>query len=341
LPIWRATSSDFMKSRRVFILQIIRRTLTGMLCLIGLLAVAKSEDGFEPVVIEGKDNWLFPGWESLTIADTAGIDQCINLIRQVSDQLAAKKIGLLVVVVPMKASIYPGNLPDDHTLSREVVSRYAYILSQMSIARIVTLDLRQALLEMTRDRHGAFYRTDYHWTAWASEAVTILAAKEIRNHWNLAGKPHTGMRIGPWVDEKRYGDLANLLPNDRRREIGEEVFTVRQNVAEGNLLDDAASPVRVVGNSFSQPYLGFSQTLSHVLDRPVGLTWNFGNVGPWKTLLQFIQSREFKEQKPQVIVWQFNEGQFMNGPDAVGKWDVSSILAPNEWLEQINASLTD
>ncbi len=328
-----------MKLLRRTYIQFCLGVLIGILFTAGISVTAKSEDRFVPAVIEGKSKWLFPGWESLTTADTAKVDQCINLIRQARDELAAKKIELLVLVVPMKAAVYPDYLPEDYPISREILSRYDYILSRTSLAGIVISDLRQTFLRMAADRRNAFYRTDYHWTASASEAAAVLVATEIRQRWKLVGKAHTGMKIGSWVDETRYGDLANLLPNDRRKEIGEEVFTVRKNPAQGNLLDEGANPIRIVGNSFVQPYLGFSQRLSHEVDRPVGLTWNFGNIGPWSTFLQFLRSPEFKTQRPQVIVWQFNEGQFMNGPDAIGQWDAPAIVTPSAWLEQVRARL--
>jgi alginate O-acetyltransferase complex protein AlgJ len=310
-----------------------------ILIAISIGAPAKSENGFGPAVIEGKDRWLFPGWESLTTANTAGVDRSIDLIRQAKDLLAAKKIELLVIVVPMKAVTYRDNLPEDQPVGQDVLARYEHILAEMNSAGILALDLRQAWRTLETDRRPSFYRTDYHWTAWASEATAHLVAGEIRQRWKLAGKARTGRALGPWINEPRYGDLANLLSNARRKEVGEEVFTVRKNPAQGNLLDDVPGPVRVVGNSFVQPYLGFAQALSHELDRPVGLSWKYGNVGPWATFLQLIQSADFKGAKPQVVVWQFNEGQFMNGPNAPGQWDVPSNVAPEVWLERVKAAL--
>ena len=300
---------------------------------------AKGENGFGPAVIEGKDHWLFAGWESLATANFRGIDQNVELIRQVKDLLTARKIELLVVVVPMKAVVYRDRLPEDQPVSQDVIDRYADILKQLSSAGILAPDVRQAWRRLEADRRPIFYRTDYHWTAWASEAAAHLVAEEIRQRWKLAGKAKTGLALGPWISESRYSDLANLLSNEKRREVGEETFTVRKNPPHGNLLDDTAGPVRVIGNSFVQPYLGFTQALSHELDRPVSLTWKYGNVGPWATFLQVLQSADFKRAKPQVVVWQFNEAQFANGPDAAGQWDRPSNMAPDLWLERVKVAL--
>jgi len=39
------------------------------------------------------------------------------------------------------------------------------------------------------------------------------------------------------------------------------------------------------------------------------------------------------------LVWQFNEGQLQNGPDAVGEWAAQGILPPQQWRAKIVESL--
>ena len=99
------------------------------------------------------------------------------------------------------------------------------------------------------------------------------------------------------------------------------------------------APVAVVGNSFVQPYFGFSQRLSNKIDRPVSLKWNPGDVGPWATLLQYLKSPEFTGSPPQFVVWQFNEAQLQNGPDAVGEWAAPGIIGPAEWNSRVQEAL--
>ena len=57
-----------------------------------------------------------------------------------------------------------------------------------------------------------------------------------------------------------------------------------------------------------QPYLGFPQKLSNAIDNPVGLTWTFGNVGPWKTLLNYLESPAFKSAQQDCAKLQPNGG---------------------------------
>ncbi|MFM0247332.1 alginate O-acetyltransferase AlgX-related protein [Paraburkholderia sediminicola] len=306
---------------------------------LGLMAPALQA---APLVLEGKDGWLFPGWESLTDPDAGGLAAVIAQLRDTQTLLAAHDIGLVVIVAPMKARYYADRLPDGQALGPQVANRYKDMLAQLTAAGIKTVDLDAPVASISAGGHEPFFRGDYHWTAWSAEAAARTLAPVIRTNWKLTGAAGSGTVLGGWTEERRFGDLAELLPPERKKTVGKDLFTVRTTQAPGaapGLLDDQPSPVHVVGNSFVQPYLGFTQMLSNQLDRPVGLSWNFGNVGPWATFLKYVESPEFTAHKPQVLVWQFNEGQFSYGPGANGKWDAQSIMSDKAWHDRVAAAL--
>jgi alginate O-acetyltransferase complex protein AlgJ len=291
----------------------------------------------QSLVIEGMRGWLYPGWESLTDENRTGLDQTLKLISEAQAALSAANIKLCVLVVPMKATIYPEYLPADQKLSDAVRNRYAHILQTLEKYHVPTLDLKPLLLGVKAQRL-AFYRTDYHWTPWSSEAAARGMAKLISPE-GLAQK-HPGGKAEQWRKEKRYGDLASFLPRERRKSIGEEDFAVRVENKKGGLLDESHAVVAVVGNSFVQPSLGFPQALGATFGRQVGLSWNYGAVGPWVTLLQYLESEGFKRSHPQVILWQWNEAQVENGPGASGQWAKESIMSPPVWLNRLRYALS-
>lgn len=43
-----------------------------------------------------------------------------------------------------------------------------------------------------------------------------------------------------------------------------------------------------------------------------------GNVGHWIMLLEYLESPAFKQNRPQVLVWQMFEPTYAQGPDAKG-----------------------
>ena len=280
------------------------------------------------IVIQGKDNWLFPGWGSLTQVDTRGIDASTQLVRETRDALAAKGIQLEVLVLPDKTLFYQDKLPDGKALSPEVKRRYQTIQDKLKAAGIATFDDEAVLRRLKDGGQDVFYRTDQHWTQAAADATADALAQRIRQDVKtLAGKPGTGLPLGSVFNERRYGDLAELfLSPEQRKQAGRETFTVRRQAENQSLLDDAPAPVHVTGHSMVQPYFGFPQKLSNALDRPVSVNWKPGNVGHWIMLLEYLESPAFKQNKPQVLVWQMFEPTYAQGPDAKGLWDNASIM---------------
>lgn len=81
-----------------------RPRLASALCglLLALAAAGAQAQRASSIVIQGKDNWLFPGWGSLTQVDTRGIDAATQLVRETRDALAARGVQLEVLVLPAK-----------------------------------------------------------------------------------------------------------------------------------------------------------------------------------------------------------------------------------------------
>lgn len=291
-------------------------------------------------VITGDGGWLFPAWESLSKVDNTGTARSIALVRELQQQLQREHIGLVVLVVPMKAPFYAQRLPVDQPLSVAVKQRYDHLQNDLTQAGLTTLNIKPILQRTEQGKQTAFYRADYHWTAWSAENTADATAQLITERYRLQGDPGGGAALGQWFDRRAFGDLAsNFLPAIKRKAIGRDIYTVRHQAENDLLIDDAPAPVQVIGNSFVQPYLGFTQKLSNALDRPVALTWNPGDVGPWATLLQYLESADFAEHKPQVIVWQFNEGQFHLGPDAAANWNAKGVTSLSQWHQRIQKAL--
>ena len=305
-----------------------------------LLSLSSTAVQAASAVITGDGGWLFPAWESLSKVDNTGTARNVVLIKELQQQLEREHIGLIVLVVPMKAPFYAQRLPVDQPISAAVMQRYEHLQSDLTRAGLSTLNIKPILQRTEQGEQTAFYRADYHWTAWSAENTADATAQLIGERYRLQGEPGGGAALGPWFDRRAFGDLAsNFLPAIKRKAIGRDLYTVRHQAENDLLIDDAPAPVQVIGNSFVQPYLGFTQKLSNALDRPVALTWNPGDVGPWATLLQYLESADFAQHKPQVIVWQFNEGQFHLGPDATANWSAKGVTSLSQWHQRINKAL--
>ena len=328
------------------VIDIVRRPLANLIAATAVFFAAMTASFARDAVLEGKQSWLFAGWESLTTAKPAAEKSSIGLIAGASRLLAKKNIKLIVLIVPLKPRYYEPLLPDGVAMSDEIRKRYDMLLTELRSSGVTAIDVRDAFKTVIAGKQEVFYRADFHWTTFAAEASADQVAASILSSGPLPGKAGTGMKLGDWINDRHLGDLAaNFLSPERKRAIGPEAYVIRQAPksdaakADAGLLDSDPAPVAVVGNSFVQPYFGFSQRLSNKIDRPVSLKWNPGDVGPWTTLLQYLKSPEFTGSPPQFVVWQFNEAQLQNGPDAAGEWAAPSIIGPAEWSSRVQEAL--
>lgn len=307
-----------------------RRFFLAGLAALGATFAARPAWAAADLIIDGKGDWLFPAWESLTDPGTAGIAEAIRTIASTQQILHAAGIQTLVLVVPMKARFYPDRLPDGVTISPEVTARYGAILAGLTAAGVPTFDIAAVMKTVTQP---AFFRTDYHWTEWSAEAVAQACAQKLQTMVTLPPSPTPLPPLSAFSDEPHTGDLEELLPPDRQKAIGQESISTRMiDASRVQLLDSSKSYVHVVGNSFSMPYLGFPEMLAETIKEPVGVTAKFGNAGPWETMVQYLESPVFSARHPRAIVWQFVEGLFMHGPASTGFWDVSSLMSDQTFL---------
>lgn len=313
--------------------------------LVGALALscanAAAPANTSSMVLKGKDGWLFGGWGSLTKVNIAGIDTSVDLVSRVNQLLAAKNIKLQVLLLPDKVHFYTDKLPEGSTVSPEVKQRYTLILGKLQQAGVSTFDDYTVMQNVQKSGSEVFYKTDQHWTQEAADATAQATADMIkRDVPQLAGAAGTGTPLGAVTKERRYGDLAELfLTPEEKKAVGREIYVVRRQAENQSLLDDAPAPVHVTGHSMVQPYFGFPQKLSNVLDRPVSLNWKPGNIGPWVMLLEYVESPAFTQNKPQVLVWQMFEPNFEQNPNAAGLWDNASVMPNDTWLQRVTSAI--
>ncbi len=122
----------------------------------------------------------------------------------------------------------------------------------------------------------------------AVEAAGTAIAAAIKTNWNV---PERGKRdpLAASVVEKHVGDLATLLPEKDRAQVGLETYRLRTaydadltgyNMFTGAVpVADDSPLVQLVGSSFVRPMWGLPQKISNVLGAKVGLTFFNGDSG--------------------------------------------------------------
>lgn len=134
-----------------------------------------------PLVIRGRDGWLFYGAEErdeLTGAaslDDAALARLVTIFRARSDWSAAHGARYLLLIVPNKSTIYSEKLPPQIRPVRPTI--LDRLLPRLQAAGIEAPDLRPALIALAA-RTDAYARGDTHWTnAGAYVADRAIAAR--------------------------------------------------------------------------------------------------------------------------------------------------------------------
>lgn len=287
----------------------------------------------------GKDQVIFPNWESTTTQtpeQTAQLTQSIDLIKDVGQELKKQNIDLVVTIVPTRARFLKEYLPDDQKFSPAIESRYNQITQEFDKRNIKNIPMLDALQEASKKGMTIFYKTDQHWLPEVSEYTANFVASK------LAPMVAPDPKYIPFQKtpnpEKRAGDMVGLVSGDKGKSLANETYNV-------SLWKKSTQPaleetkLAVVGNSFTNPYLGFPQSLANALKTDVDLHWNYGDVGPWKNMLLYLQSDNFKDNKPKVILWEMNESNLLHSPDSPSIWKQGSSLPVDQFKAQVQAAL--
>ncbi len=136
-------------------------------------------------------------------------------------------------------------------------------------------------------------------------------------------------------------DLSSVLPPQDRPSYPNETYQVRRpagwrNGAQTGQMEGA--DIVIVGNSLMQPLYGFPDALSNKLDRPVSLMWRIHPLGPYVTLLDYLDSADFKKSRPKVIVWSFHEMDMGILIDDKTVWK-APVVSKSAFLETLKTSL--
>ena len=268
-----------------------------------------------PGVVLGRDQWLFSD-EEFKPAVNAEQTQAENLalLRGVRDTLREHGVELVLAIVPAKARVYPEYIGEQAPASLHD-DLYNAFHAQARQANIFAPDLFGPL-QAAKSRGQVFLRTDSHWTPMGAEVAAQQLAEAVARQTLLNGEPQT------FVTENQQqtpykGDLtnflpldplfSNLLPKPDQLQKRSTRATEESDGGDGALFADKQIPVALVGTSYSaNPNWNFLGALQQALRSDVANYAEDGH-GPVLPMLKYLQSDEFKNTPPQVVVWEFPE----------------------------------
>lgn len=268
-----------------------------------------------PGVILGKDQWLFTDEEFKPVANRDQIEQeNLALIRGVRDRLEEKGIKLVMAIIPAKARLYPEHFGDRQPASMHR-DLYEQFHAQARQAGIFAPDL-MGPLQQAKQSGQVFLRTDTHWTPLGAEVVArnLGAAIASQSLINTAPVKY----VTEAEQAKPYkGDLTTFLPLDplftnllpQPDSLQQKTTHAVEGAGDSGdaLFGDATVPVGLVGTSYSaNAHWNFLGALKEALNSDVVNYAEEGH-GPILPMLKYLQSDGFKNNPPQVLVWEFPE----------------------------------
>ncbi|WP_225775216.1 alginate O-acetyltransferase [Pseudomonas sp. Marseille-Q5115] len=268
-----------------------------------------------PGVVLGKDQWLFTDEEFKPVANGDQIEkENFELIRGVRDRLQQQGIKLVMAIIPAKARLYPEHFGDTQPASMHK-DLYEQFHAQAQQAGIFAPDLMTPL-QQAKPTGQVFLRTDTHWTPLGAEVVARNIGAAISAHSPINTTPV--QYVTEAEQPKPYkGDLTSFLPLDplftnllpQPDSLQQKTTRAVEGAVESEdaLFSDAEVPVGLVGTSYSaNPHWNFLGALRESLHSDVVNYAEEGH-GPILPMLKYLQSDGFKNNPPQVLVWEFPE----------------------------------
>jgi alginate O-acetyltransferase complex protein AlgJ len=291
-----------------------------------------------PGVLIGEHDWLFSNEEFKAEVDgPQQVRENLALIKGIRDQLAQHNVQLLMAVVPSKSRLYP-EFVGDNTTSQLRQGLYQRFLDELHNAEINAPDLLSTLRK-GKANTAMFLRTDTHWTPEGAD----LTAQQLSNSLTdgtLEGEPQRYITT-PGVAKPYTGDLTRFLPleplfgyllpppDQLRRN---QTQAAEQVIGDDALFGDNDMPVALVGTSYSaNPAWNFAGALRQHLQRDLSNHAEDGQ-GPLIPMLKYLQSDEFKDAPPQLVIWEFPERYLPMASDLSdfdAQW-LSALKQPND-----------
>lgn len=278
-----------------------------------------------PGVVLGRDGWLYSD-EEFRVTDDSAANLAANLatIRRLHDELAARALPLLVIVVPAKARVEAGHLAERKPAALHA-GLHDHLIESLAIAGIPAVDLLGRLTQAGRSQ-PVFLRGDTHWTPFgalqaAQQTALIASERRYLDHPPRAANPQAGES----ATVPYRGDLYSFLPLDpwfaawlpplERLEAVPDAESGPAPAASADLFGSRDTPqIVLIGTSYSaNPAWNFDGALAAAFGEPVTNLAREGH-GPFEPMQQYLDGPELAAAQPRLVLWEIPERSLLMTP---------------------------
>lgn len=268
-------------------------------------------------VVVGRHDWLFSEEEFYPAKPGQNlVSRNLERVTQVSQFLRARGIPLVVLIVPAKARIYSEKLAETRP-EAVMASLYDRFLSTLASAGVLAPDLAPILEQAQREGQRVFLRTDTHWTPAGADLFARHAASFIRDRFQQQSWGEQTFVTSVEEPVTHRGDLLTYIPVEPSfTEVGPGPDRIEPRITEvaaanngdaGALFGETSTETVLVGTSYSANRLwNFPGALKQHLGRDLINVADEGK-GPIQPMTEYLQSSDFREHPPQLVIWEFPE----------------------------------
>jgi hypothetical protein len=290
----------------------------------------------------GRHGWLFyrpsVGYATERRTGMPEGDSALPLaaIRSFRDELQGRGIGLLLVPVPNKESVYPEMLAKRAEGAGVIVcDETRRLLDELKQYGIEYIDLfevfRRAKREVSPPVETRLYLArDTHWSPAGARLAAGAVAQRVLDRGTAKRHDHTFVERP--VTVSRLGDLVEMLQVPQiERVVEPESLACLQVVGPGTATpyrDAQESDVLILGDSFLRIYqkdepgaAGFIAHLARELGRPLTSIVNDG--GASTLVRQELARRPNLLLNKKLVIWEFAERDIRDG---TGGWKIVPLI---------------
>jgi len=288
-------------------------------------------------------------------------DQVVAQMADLAAALEEQGTTLVYVPIPTKSVTMPDHLPENAWLfgfDLEVATWvHLDILERLNAAGVVTVDVRDAMLE-TPEGTLPFFKSDFHWTAHgANEAAKAIAEvlRALPGYDALEKTEYDTVETGV---QTAFSGMPRILQKHCLETLPEpdtmtyatsvasvtDIFGSADDEAEGGLdiFGDAAAsvPVALLGTSFSDsPINNFPGFIAQHAELEV-INYAITGGNQFGAMTSYLTSTEFQESRPRFLIW---ENPIYNNLAQYGDQPFGELIAAarNDCPITLEAALSD